>query len=139
MALLNAIGTLFPAIPLAIVALNFRYTSLASLMRAISAQLKKQNANDEQIHLLAQELSVMISRMRLVKFSLFFAGLSFVSNLITLYILLNGESDLPFFCIKVTIALLVASIFCFCIETILSTKALKLHLSNGGIWPTRIF
>ena len=139
MALLNAIGTLFPAIPLAIVALNFRYTSLASLMRAISAQLKKQNANDEQKHLLAQELSVMISRMRLVKFSLFFAGLSFVSNLITLYILLNGDSEFPFLCIKMTIALLVASLFCFCIETILSTKALKLHLSNGGIWPTRIF
>lgn len=130
MVLPNAIGTLFPAIPLAIVALNFRYTSLAGLMRAISAQLKKQDTNDEQKQLLAQELSVMISRMRLVKFSLFFAGLSFVSNLITLYILLNGESELPFLCIKVTIALLVASLFCFCIETILSTKALKLHLSN---------
>ena len=92
MVILDAIGTLFPAIPLAIVALNFRYTSLAGLTRAISTQLKKHDANDKQRRLLAQELSVMISRKRLVKFSLFFGGLSVVSNLIILYILSSGES-----------------------------------------------
>ena len=36
---LTAVGTLFPAIPLAIVALNFRYTSLAGLMREITSKL----------------------------------------------------------------------------------------------------
>ena len=38
--ILAAVGNLFPAIPLAIVALNFRYTSLAGLMREIAAQLE---------------------------------------------------------------------------------------------------
>ena len=38
--ILTAVGNLFPAIPLAIVALNFRYTSLAGLMREITAQLE---------------------------------------------------------------------------------------------------
>ena len=38
---LNAVGVLLPAIPLAIVALNFRYTSLAGLMRELHAQLDK--------------------------------------------------------------------------------------------------
>lgn len=130
MILLNAIGTLFPAIPLAIVALNFRYTSLASLMRTISAQLEKCDANDAQKHLLAKELSVMISRMTLVKFSLFFAGLSFLFNLLTLYILLNDLSSVSALLLQVTIALMVTSLSCFCVETVLSTKALKLHLSS---------
>ena len=38
---LNAVGVLFPAIPLAIVALNFRYTNPAGSMREIHAQLDK--------------------------------------------------------------------------------------------------
>ena len=35
-----AVGTLFPAIPLADGALNFRHTSLAGLMRNISLQME---------------------------------------------------------------------------------------------------
>ena len=37
---LIAVGTLFPTIPLAIVALYFLYTSLAGLMRRITSQLE---------------------------------------------------------------------------------------------------
>ena len=38
--ILEAVGTLFPAIPLAIAALNFRYTSLAGLIRNIFTQIE---------------------------------------------------------------------------------------------------
>ena len=43
---LDAVGVLFPAIPLAIVALNFRYTSLAGLMRELHAQLDKKKTTE---------------------------------------------------------------------------------------------
>ena len=68
---LNAVGVLFPAIPLAIVALNFRYTSLAGLMRELHAQLDKKFLKTTQKKILCNELEIMARRMSLVKFSLF--------------------------------------------------------------------
>ena len=89
---LSAIGILFPAIPLAIVALNFRYTSLAGLMREIHAQLDKKGLETKQRKVLSGELDIMARRMSLVKYSLFFLGLSFVANLVALLVVLNqGE------------------------------------------------
>ena len=81
MMTLDFISTLFPAIPLAIVALNLRYTSLAGLMRNLAAQIEKPEQTSEQTAILFRELQMMQLRISLVKFSLFFAGLSFVFNL----------------------------------------------------------
>ena len=65
------VGTLFPAIPLAIVALNFRYMSLAGLMRNISSQIEMPEVNQSRQNILNQELIVMRKRMVMVKYSLF--------------------------------------------------------------------
>ena len=62
-----AAGTLFPAIPLAIVALNFRYTSLAGLMRNISSQIEMPKVNQSRQNILNQGLIVMRKRMVMVK------------------------------------------------------------------------
>ena len=48
------VGTLFPAIPLAIVALNFRYTSLAGLMRNISSQIEMPEVNQSRQNILTK-------------------------------------------------------------------------------------
>jgi hypothetical protein len=74
---LAAVGTLFPAIPLAIVALNFRYTSLAGLMRAISSQLDSSGIDGARRTTLLDELHVMKRRMTLVKYALFLSGIAF--------------------------------------------------------------
>ena len=50
-----AVGTLFPAIPLAIVALNFRYTSLAGLMRNISSQMEAPKIDQSRQTILNKE------------------------------------------------------------------------------------
>ena len=68
---LIAVGTLFPAIPLAIVALNFRYTSLAGLMRQITSQLEASTPDGPGEAVLIDELTVMKKRMTLVKYALF--------------------------------------------------------------------
>ena len=78
---LTTVGILFPAIPLAIVALNFRYTSLAGLMREITSQLETGISDKSKMSVLLEVLKVMRTRMVLVNYALFFCGLAFISNL----------------------------------------------------------
>ena len=128
---LDAVGVLFPAIPLAIVALNFRYTSLAGLMRELHAQLNKKLLKAAQKQVLHDELVIMARRMNLVKYSLFFLGLSFVFNTSTLFAFINQSERIAIFCMNTTIALALIAL-CFCIQTVLSTKALR-HISVAEI------
>ena len=88
------VGTLFPAIPLAIVALNFRYTSLAGLMRNISSQIEMPEVNQSRQNILNQELFVMRKRMVMVKYSLFLAGMSFILNLCALFSAYYGHQEI---------------------------------------------
>ena len=141
---LDAVGVLFPAIPLAIVALNFRYTSLAGLMRELHAQLDKKLLKAAQKQVLYDELVIMAHRMNLVKYSLFFLGLSFVFNTSTLFAFINQSERIAIFCVNTTIALMIIGLCLFCIETVLSTKALRMHISapemkNEHINNVRIF
>jgi hypothetical protein len=128
MMTLDFIGTLFPAIPLAIVALNLRYTSLAGLMRNLAAQIEKPEQTSEQTATLFRELQMMQLRISLVKFSLFFAGLSFVFNLGSMYLTLYAYDLSAHYMMGATIMMMMAAIGLFCVETIYSTRALKLHL-----------
>ena len=125
-----ALGTLFPAIPLAIVALNFRYTSLAVLMREITAQLEASKANGPGQAVLVDELTVMRRRMMLVKCSLFLCGVAFIFNLVALYIGYFSPGGMESAMMALTILSMVGAIACFCVETVLSTKALNLHISG---------
>ena len=127
---LIAVGTLFPAIPLAIVALNFRYTSLAGLMRQITSQLDASTPNGPGQAVLIDELSVMKRRMTLVKYALFLCGLAFIFNLAALYFGYFSLSGMEPVMMALTILSMIGGISCFCVETILSTKALNLHISG---------
>ena len=125
-----AVGTLFPAIPLAIVALNFRYTSLAGLMRNISSQMEAPKVDQSRQAILNEELNVMRRRMVMVKYSLFFAGISFILNLCAL---LSSYYDCQEIASNFMVGAIVALMFsmaCFCWETTMSTKALDLHISK---------
>ena len=130
---LDAVGVVFPAIPLAIVALNFRYTSLAGLMRELHAQQDKKLLKAAQKQVLYDELVIMDRRMDLVKYSLFFLGLSFVFNTSTLFAFINQSESVAEFCMNTTITLMLIGLCFFCIETVLSTKALSMHISVAEI------
>jgi hypothetical protein len=135
---LDAVGVLLPAIPLTIVALNFRYTSLAGLMRELHAQLDKKLLKTAQKQVLHDELVIMARRMNLVKYSLFFLGLSFVLNTSTLFAFINQGERIAIFCMNTTIALMLIGLCFFCIETVLSTKALRMHISVAEIKNEKI-
>jgi hypothetical protein len=127
---LAAVGTLFPAIPLAIVALNFRYTSLAGLMRAISSQLDSSAIDGARRTTLLDELHVMKRRMTLVKYALFLSGIAFILNLASLYFGYFSFSAIAPVIMALTIMSMISSMICFCAETVLSTKALNLHIAG---------
>ena len=127
---LNAVGVLFPAIPIAIVALNFRYTSLAGLLRDLHAQLDKKFLKTTQ-KILCDELDIMARRMNLVKFYMFFSGLSFVANLATLLFVLNHGERIAIASMNTKIALTLIALCLFCVETALSTKALRMQLLDA--------
>ena len=127
---LAAVGTLFPAIPLAIVALNFRYTSLAGLMRAISSQLESSGIDGARRTTLLDELHVMKRRMTLVKYALFLSGIAFILNLASLYFGYFSFSAVALVIMALTIMSMISSMICFCAETVLSTKALNLHIAG---------
>ena len=67
----------------------------------------------------------MLHRMTLVKWSLFFMGLSFVSDLRTLSVVLNQGERITILFLNTTVGLMVVGLCLFCVETILSTKALS--------------
>ena len=69
--------------------------------------------------------------MTLVKYSLFFLGLSFVVNLTTLFVVLNQGERIAILFMNTTIGLMVVGLCFFCVETVLSTKALRMHLSGA--------
>ena len=97
-------------------------------MREIDAQLEKKGLEAKQRKGLSGELDIMARRMSLVKYSLFFLGLSFVANLVALLVVLNQGERFSIVYMNTTIVLMVAALCFFCIETVLSTKALRMHL-----------
>ena len=80
--------------------------------------------------ILNRELSVMRKRMVMVKYSLFFAGISFILNLCALFSSYYGHQEIAPNFMGGTIIVLMISMTCFCWETTMSTKALDLHISK---------
>ena len=128
--ILVAVGTLFPAISLAIIALNFQYTSLAGLMRAISSMLDSSGIDDTRRAAMLDELQVMRRRTTLVKYALFLSGIAFIPNLVSLCFRYFSFSVISPPIMALTIVSMISSMICFWAETVLSTKALNLHIAG---------
>ena len=126
----ESVFALFPAVPLAIAALNFRYVSIAGLMRDLSAQMEKGGSVFWAKDIITDEIRILKRRIFLVKASLFFTGIAFISNLLALYAVSIADHDYAHVGLTAAIAMLIFAMLCFCAETILSTKALNLHISK---------
>ena len=97
-------------------------------MRNLAAQIETPNQSPALTDILVKELQMMQVRITLVKYALFFAGASFVFNLGTLYLTLYNFEVSARLALGATILLMMVALICFCVETILSTRALNLHL-----------
>lgn len=126
----QSIFALFPAIPLAMAALNFRYISIAGLMRDLSSQIEKGASSIWNKDVINSEIIVLQRRMKFIKISSLFCGVSFITNLLALYFVSINHLPIAQIGLTITIVSLIASMGCFCIETYLSTKALNMHISK---------
>ena len=126
----QSIFALFPAIPLAMAALNFRYISIAGLMRDLSSQIEKGSSSIWNKDVINSEIIVLQRRMKFIKISSLFCGVSFIINLLALYFVSINHLPIAQIGLTITIVSLVVSMSCFCIETYLSTKALNMHISK---------
>ena len=87
---------LLPAIPLNMVAVNFRYTALAGLIRQIHGMAQKPTDHDRPPAVLLREVHLLQTRITCVKFSLFFGGLSFLFNLLAVGLLVLGAKTVSY-------------------------------------------
>ena len=99
-------------------------------MLQITSQLDVSKPDGWGQAVLIDELTVMKKRMTLVKYALLLCGVALIFNLVALYLGYFSLGGLGPAMMALTILSLVGGIFCFCVETVLSTKALNLHISG---------
>ena len=125
---ISLFGLLLLVIPLKMVAFNFRCTPLAGLIRQIHQMARYTGEQTRPPTILYRELRMLKTRVSFVKFSLFFAGLSFLFNLLAKepYILsAYYMSAMPFIA---ALASLLVAILLFLYEISRPTEALSLHI-----------
>ena len=123
-------GLLLPAIPLKMVAVNFRYTALAGLIRQIHQMARHSGEQTRPPTILYREVRMLEMRITFVKFSLFFAGLSFLFNLLAVGSHILSAYSMSSMLFIGTLASLSVAILLFLYEISRSTEALSLHIAD---------
>ena len=121
---------MFPAIPLTMSIYTNRFHTLSSLIRKL---------HDEYIfekHIPSEwekQLLNLNGRIKLLRYSIVFASFGFLFNLLTVFgLYLNRILEARIIFGSCCVAMIISIIF-FIIEIQLSTKSLKLHLSDMKI------
>ena len=121
---------MFPAIPLTMSIYSNRFHTLSSLIRKL---------HDEYIfekHIPSEwekQLLNLNGRIKLLRYSIVFASFGFLFNMLTVFgLYLNRILEARIIFGSCCMAMIISIIF-FIIEIQLSTKALKLHLSDMKI------
>ena len=124
-------GLLFPTTPLKMVAVNFLYTALAGLIRQIYRMARHTCEQTRPPTIFYQEFRMLETRITFVKFSLFFAGLSFLFNLLSVESRILSAYSMSAMLFIATLAGLPVAILLFLSETSHATEALLLHIADN--------
>ena len=117
---------LFPAISLLFVAYTNRLHSLSVLIRAMTTEgsdESKTKQTDEQLDILKKRVTY-IKRMQV------FGIVSFIFNLMTIICFYIEQISLAYYIFGFGLLMLSASLIFALLETLISTKALDIHLEN---------
>jgi len=117
---------LFPAISLLFVAYTNRLHSLSVLIRAMTAE----GSNESKTRHTQEQLDILQKRVTYIKRMQVFGILSFIFNLITIICLYINYDYLANYIFGFGLLMLSASLFFTLLETLISTKALGIHLKN---------
>ena len=117
---------LFPAISLLFVAYTNRLHSLSVLIRAMTTEgsdESKTKHTDEQLDILKKRVTY-IKRMQV------FGIVSFIFNLMTIICFYIEQISIAYYIFGFGLVMLSASLIFALLETLISTKALDIHLEN---------
>ena len=117
---------LFPAISLLFVAYTNRLHSLSVLIRAMTTE----GSNESKTRHTQEQLDILQKRVTYIKRMQVFGILSFIFNLITIICLYINYDYLANYIFGFGLFMLSASLFFTLLETLISTKALDIHLKN---------
>ncbi len=121
---------MFPAIPLTMSIYTNRFHTLSSLIRKLHDEyiFEKHIPSEWEKQLLS-----LNGRIKLLRYSIIFASFGFLFNLLTVFgLYLNRILEARIIFGSCCVAMIISIIF-FIIEIQLSTKSLKLHLSDMKI------
>lgn len=117
---------LFPAISLLMLAYTNRFLALASLIRNLRDQYRKDPA---EIHIVHQIRNLRV-RIRLIRSMQLFGVLSFLFCVVCMYCIFRGWAAASYMIFAISIAAFAVSLVLSLIEIFLSTKALEVALSD---------
>ena len=127
---ISIFSLLLPAIPLNMVAVNFRYTALAGLIRQIHQMAVHTSEDSRPSAILHREMQMLKTRITFMKFSLYFAGLTFLFNLLAIGQHILGAHTVSAMLFISTLASLSLAVILFLYEISRSTEALSLHIAD---------
>ena len=127
---ITLLGLLLPAIPLKLVAVNFRYTALAGLNRQIHKMARQTGKQTRTPTILYQEVSMLETRVTFVKFSKFFASLSLLFDLLAAESHILSAYSISARRYIATLTSLSVAISLFPHEISWSPEALSLHIAD---------
>ena len=117
---------LFPAISLLFVAYTNRLHSLSVLIRAMTTE----GSHESKTKHTQEQLNILKKRVNYIKRMQVFGILSFIFNLITIICLYINYDYLANYIFGFGLFMLSASLLFALLETLISTKALDIHLKN---------
>ena len=112
------------------VAVSFRYKALAGLIRQIHQMARHTGEQTRSPTIVYREMRMLETRITFVKFSLFFAGLSFLFNLLAVGSHILSAYSLSAALFIATLAGLSVATLLFLYEISRSTDALSLHIAD---------
>ena len=121
---------LFPAIPLMMLTFGNRWIAISKLIRQIHFDfLDKKNKRSESASKYLTQIKILNLRLQYVKYMQLFSGISFILNLFTILLGINGSYSSKYL-FALALIFFSFALFIFLIEINLSSKALKTHLED---------
>ena len=121
---------MFPAIPLMIAVYSNRFHTLSKLIRKLHDEFVFEKHIPPEWK---KQLLNLNGRVRLLKYTIGAAAFGFLFNLLTVFTLYFNRLFEARIIFGTCCLAMIVSIICFIVEIQLSTKALKLHLSDMKI------
>jgi len=118
---------LFPAISLLFVAYTSRLHSLSVLIRAMTTT----GSNESKTLHAKEQLDILKNRVTYIKRMQVFGVLSFIFNLITIICLYINQDYIAKYIFGIGLLMITASLSFALFETLISTKALEIHLKDS--------